>query len=109
MYSVQSFWTVAKHQIPVIYIILANRSYRILKYNLNRHRRALSQDTTRPYPFMDLVGPELSFVDLARGMGVSGRCVSSPGDIKEALNEAMAHKGPFVLEVVMEGRGPGEK
>lgn len=109
MYSIQSFWTAARHQIPVTYIILANRSYRVLKYNLNRHRRVLGQDTTRPYPFMDLTGPDLNFVELARAMGVSGRCVSSPGGIKEALNEALAYKGPYVLEVVMEGRGPGEK
>jgi benzoylformate decarboxylase len=36
MYSVQSFWPAAHHNIPVVYIILSNRTYRILKLNMNR-------------------------------------------------------------------------
>jgi benzoylformate decarboxylase len=35
MYTIQSLWTAARYQIPILYIILSNRSYRILKLNMN--------------------------------------------------------------------------
>ena len=50
MYSVQSFWTAAHHHIPVVYIILSNRTYRILKFNMNRYRRTLDIPLGVPIP-----------------------------------------------------------
>lgn len=108
MYTIQSFWTAAYHHIPVLYIILSNQSYRILKYNMNRYLTLQKIQTDKPYPFMDFKNPPLDFVGLARSMGLPGRCVEHPDDIRPALLEALAVDGPYVLEVRTEGRGPGE-
>lgn len=108
MYTIQSFWTAAHHHIPVIYLILSNRSYRILKFNLNRYRRQLGLSPESDYPHMDLDAPPLDFARLAEGMGVNGRQVTEPSELGPALREALGHGGPYVLEVVTEGRGPGE-
>jgi benzoylformate decarboxylase len=106
MYTVQSFWTAAHHHIPVVYIILSNQSYRILKLNMNRYRRALHIPPDRPYPCMDLTNPPLDFIEIARGMGVAGQRVTRPDDIQPAVREALARHAPYVLEVMTEGRVP---
>jgi benzoylformate decarboxylase len=108
MYTIQSFWTAAYHHIPVLYILLSNGSYRILKYNMNRYLTRQKIQTDKPYPFMDFKNPPLDFVGLARSMGLPGRCVEKPDDVRPALLEALAVDGPYVLEVRTEGRGPGE-
>jgi benzoylformate decarboxylase len=106
MYTIQSLWTAARHHIAVLYIILNNQSYRILKFNMNRYRRALHIPAGRPYPFMDLTNPPLAFVEIAHGMGVSGRRVADPDEIELAVQEALALGTPYLLEVMIEGRVP---
>ena len=103
MYSVQSFWTAAHHHIPVVYIILSNRTYRILKFNMNRYRRTLAIPAGRPYTHLDLTNPTLDFVEIAHGMGVAGQRITRPEEIQSAVTEALEMEAPYVLEVVTEG------
>ena len=90
MYTVQSFWTAAHHHIPVIYIILSNRTYRILKFNMNRYRRTLDIPAGRPYTHLDLTNPTLDFVEIAHGMGVAGKRITRPEEIQSAVTEALS-------------------
>lgn len=106
MYTVQSFWTAAHHRIPVLYIILNNQSYRILKFNMNRYRRTLDIPGDRPYPFMDFTQPPLDFVDMAHGMGLAGVRLAHADDLQPAITAALAAGEPYVLEVMTEGRVP---
>ena len=107
MYTVQSFWTAAHHHIPVIYIILSNQSYRILKYNMNRYRSTLSIPPKElSHSFMDLTDPPLDFVEMAHGMGMAGKLITRPEEIQPAMREALALGAPYVLEVKTEGRVP---
>jgi benzoylformate decarboxylase len=53
---------------------------------------------------MDLTKPEISFVDIARGMGVSGTRVTRPDDLAPALESALGAGGPYLLDVVIEGK-----
>ncbi len=108
MYTVQSFWTAASHDIPVVYIILSNQGYRILKYNMHRYITLQNIKTETPYAFMDFQDPPLDFVGLARSMGVDGKSITRPDDIKPAILEALDRNKPYVLEVRTEGKGPGE-
>jgi benzoylformate decarboxylase len=103
---VQSLWTAAHHHIPVLYIILNNQSYRILKFNMNRHRRGLQMPAGRPYPHMDLTSPSLDFVSIAQGMGVAGRRITHPDEMQPAVIEALSLDQPYVLDVLTEGRVP---
>jgi benzoylformate decarboxylase len=108
MYSVQSFWTAAHHHIPVIYIILSNRTYRILKFNMNRYRRTLDIPAGRPYTHLDLTNPTLDFVEIAHGMGVAGKRITRPEEIQPAVTEALEMEAPYVVEVVTEGGVPAQ-
>src|SRR5882757_6878751 len=38
MYSIQALWTAAHHDLPIVFVILANREYRVLKHNIDAYR-----------------------------------------------------------------------
>jgi len=104
MYSVQSFWTAAHHQLPIIFVILSNREYRVLKHNLDIYRRRFDVASNKPYPHMDLTNPALSFPELARGMGVAGEIVEDPAEITTAVGRALAERAPYVIEILISGK-----
>jgi benzoylformate decarboxylase len=104
MYSIQALWTAAHHDLAVVFVILNNREYRILKHNMDTYRQRFGVKPDRGYPHMDLLPPDLGFVDLARGMGVAGARVTKPAELRPALEQAIAARRPFLLDVVIEGR-----
>ena len=71
MYSIQALWTAAHHDLPIVFVILANREYRVLKHNIDAYRARFDVKSNKPYMHMDLSGPVMGFVDLAKGMGVA--------------------------------------
>jgi len=105
MYSIQALWTAAHHDLAIVFVIVNNREYRILKHNMDTYRQRFGAKPDRGYPNMDLVAPDLGFVDLARGMGVEGARVTTPGELRPALETALAARRPFLLDVAIEGRG----
>ena len=105
MYSAQAFWTAAHHELPIVFVILANREYRVLKHNLDIYRARFDVPSNKPYPHMDLAAPTLDFVSLAASMGVSGEHVASAGDIGPAVERAFAARAPRLIEVVIAGKG----
>ena len=104
MYSIQALWTAARHRLPIVFIILANREYRILKHNLDIYRRRFDVATNHPYVQMDLVDPPLGFVEMAAGMGVAGTRVSEPDALADAVKDALASGAPHLIEVAVEGK-----
>jgi benzoylformate decarboxylase len=104
MYSIQALWTAAHHDLAVVFVILNNREYRILKHNMDTYRQRFGAKPDRGYPNMDLVAPDLGFVDLARGLGVEGARVTTPGELRPAIEKALAARRPFLLDVTIEGR-----
>jgi benzoylformate decarboxylase len=104
MYSIQALWTAAHHDLAVIFVILDNREYRILKHNMDAYRQRFGVRVERPYAHMDLGKPEISFVDIARGMGVAASRVTRPGELAPALAAALGAGGPYLLDVMVEGK-----
>jgi benzoylformate decarboxylase len=104
MYSIQALWTAVHHQLPIVFVILANREYRILKHNLDIYRQRFDAQSNKPYPHMDLTSPILGFPTLAQGMGMQAEMVSNPSDIAEALGRAFAANAPYLLEIEISGK-----
>ncbi len=72
MYSIQALWSAAHHALPIVFVILVNREYRVLKHNLDIYRQRFDVQSDKPYPKMDLTGPALGFVEVGRGHGRVG-------------------------------------
>ena len=104
MYSIQALWTAAHHDLGVVFVILNNGEYRILKHNMDTYRQRFGAKPDRGYPNMDLGAPDLGFVDLARGMGVEGVRVDKPDQLRTALDAALRSGRPYLLDVAIEGR-----
>jgi benzoylformate decarboxylase len=103
MYSIQALWTAAHHDLDIVFVILSNREYRVLKHNLDAYRQRFDVPSNRPYPHMDLSHPTLGFAALAEGMGVIGRQITDPAELGEAVRAAFAEGGPHLLDVVISG------
>jgi len=104
MYSITALWTAAHHALPIVFVILANREYRVLKQNLDIYRQRFDTASDKPYPHMDLAGPGLGFVEMAAGMGVAGVRVSQPDEIAGAIAQAFAEGAPRLVEIEIEGK-----
>jgi benzoylformate decarboxylase len=104
MYSIQALWTAAHHDLPIVFVILANREYRVLKHNIDAYRARFEVKSNKPYAHMDLTGPVLGFVDLARGMGIAGTHVTKADDIQKAVSAAFASGKPHLIEIEIEGK-----
>jgi benzoylformate decarboxylase len=104
MYSIQSLWSAAHHKLAIVFVVLANRQYRILKHNVDVWRQNFQPGTQHPYQQMDLTGPELDFVHLAAGMGVEAVRVEKADDIAPALAAAVAANKPYLVEIAIEGK-----
>jgi benzoylformate decarboxylase len=104
MYSIQALWTAAHHNLPIVFVILSNREYRVLKHNLDIYRARFDVGSNKPYPHMDLGAPVLSFPEMARGMGVAGEIVEAADHIGPAMERAFAEQRPYLIEVVISGK-----
>ena len=104
MYSIQALWSAAHHGLPVIFVVLSNREYRVLKHNIDLYRHRFNAPSNRPYPHMDLTNPKLSFAELAEGMGVQGDQVSTPEALAETLRRALQGGKPYLIDAVVSGK-----
>jgi benzoylformate decarboxylase len=104
MYSIQALWTAAHHDLAIVFVILANREYRVLKHNLDIYRQRFGALSNRGYPQMDLITPELDFVALAKGMGVAGERIENPDELGPAVARALASGRPQLIEAAIEGK-----
>ena len=99
MYTLQSLWTQAREGLDVITIVFSNRMYQILRGEFDGV--GAGEPGKRAMDMLSLDRPTLDWVALARGMGVPGRAVTTADDFNKALAEAMAEKGPRLIEVQM--------
>ena len=103
LYNVQALWTAAHHRVPVVFLIINNGAYRVLKLNLDRYRASLGGRGNRGYPHLDLADPAPDYVALAAGFGVKSERIETPGRLAEGLREAFASGEPRLLDVVVDG------
>ena len=104
MYSIQALWTAAHRRLPILFVVLANREYRILKHNLDIYRQRFGVASNHPYREMDLGDPPLGFVEMAAGMGVAGTRVTEPDELSAAVRGALSSGAPHLIEVAVEGK-----
>ena len=104
MYAPQALWTAARYRLPITYVVANNASYAILKSGMET--LGLASAKRGVFPGMDLVDPEIDYLGLSRALGVRARRVDQPGDVRDALAEAIAHDGPALVDVAIE-RGFG--
>lgn len=103
MYTIQALWSAARHNVDAKFVICNNRSYRLLQLNISQYWQ--EQNVAKhdfPLSF-DLSKPEINFAAMAESMGVKALRVERADQIAPAIQQMLAHNGPFLLDVVIEG------
>jgi benzoylformate decarboxylase len=102
MYSPQALWTAAHESLPVVFAVVNNRQYLILKHALRQREGAAAVNDR--YIGMDVVDPAVDYVALARSMGVDAHVVSRAGDVGDAVKAALAAGRPSLIEIPVAAR-----
>lgn len=109
MYTIQALWTAAHHNIDAKFVICNNSSYQILKLNILHYWRE-HQIPEHSYPSsFSLCDPNIHFDELARAMGVQAVRVEKPDQIGPAIQKALDHDGPFLIDLVLTNEVVGTK
>ena len=97
MYSPQALWTAAHMELPVVFAVVNNRQYLILKNFLRR----MNGDSVRTGEMvgMDIDNPPVDFVALAKSMGVEATLVEKATDVADAARAAYDSGRPHLLEL----------
>jgi acetolactate synthase-1/2/3 large subunit len=99
MYTIQSLWTMARENLDVCIIILANRKYQILQIELARvGAQTMSPKTLE---MLDLSNPDLDFVKMAEGMGVTAARATTADEFNGLLDRFMNERGPRLIEAIL--------
>ncbi|HLF40074.1 MAG TPA: thiamine pyrophosphate-dependent enzyme, partial [Acidimicrobiia bacterium] len=97
MYAIQSLWTAAHSGIPVVFAVVNNRQYKILKDNLGAQMGKSAESGT--YVGMDLDHPAVDYVSLAQGLGLKAALVEKAADVGDAVRTAFESGQPWLLEL----------
>ena len=100
LFNCQALWTAAHERLAVVFLILNNGAYRILKQRTNALRGHAAQ--TGRYVAMDLDDPPIDFVALARSMGVRAERAATLDEVRKTLAAALAAAGPTLIDVILD-------
>ena len=96
LYSIQALWTAAHLRLPITYVIVNNRGYRIIKDRLVAMRK------TDQFIAMDMKDPPIDFVGIAQGFGLQAQRVTQASEIDGVLRARIQKAEPCLIEVVVD-------
>jgi benzoylformate decarboxylase len=97
LYSPQALWSAVHEETPVVFVILNNSEYGILKdFMLNQ-----PQYNAQKHGFlaMDICDPPIDFQYLAKSMGMAAQKVNSKAEISGMIEAALASGKPQLIEI----------
>jgi len=100
MYTIQALWTAAHDRIPVVFVILNNTSYRILKQRLHALRGHAEQ--VDAYVGMELVDPAVDFVSLARSLGVAAERAKTVHEATDLVAQGLKSNASLLIDVALD-------
>lgn len=103
MYTNQALWTAAHYKMKgLVFFIINNRSYRILKTNLVEYWKR-TDIPIRDFHNLDINDPAIDFVKLAESMGVTGHRVETPEALAALIPQVYEADGPQLVEIIVDG------
>jgi acetolactate synthase-1/2/3 large subunit len=99
MYTIQSLWTMARENLDICIVVFANRKYQILQIELARVGAQTMNKKT--LDMLDLSNPDLDFVKMSEGMGVTAHRATTADEFNSLLKDAITARGPRLIEAVL--------
>jgi thiamine pyrophosphate-dependent acetolactate synthase large subunit-like protein len=98
MFSVNELATAVKYELGIVFLVLNDQRYGAIKY--------LQEGIFGKYGEVDLANPD--FPALARAFGAEGARVDGTEELPKALERALGHRGPTLLELPIAVEPPWE-
>ncbi len=89
----------ARENLDVTTVILNNGSYAIL--NIELARVGVTEPGPKALSLLDLTNPAINWASISEGMGVPAVRTDTASSFQKAFEDAMAHKGPRLIEAVL--------
>jgi thiamine pyrophosphate-dependent acetolactate synthase large subunit-like protein len=97
-----AIWSAAHFELPLMFVVSNNRSY----YNDEAHQERMAMARERPaenkWIGLQIRGPEVDLISIAKGYGFDGHTVEDAKDLRAGLEKAaevVANGGRYVLDV----------
>lgn len=100
MYYPQALWNAATAGARVLFVVLNNSSYNVLKVITQRMGGPWSTDQQK-VPGLDINGAPIDFVQLAESMGMPAERPANPKELHAALERGLSADGPYLVEVTL--------
>lgn len=99
MYTISALWTMAREGLDVTTVVLSNRSYAILRMELQR----VGAEGAGPKAgsLLDLSRPDMDFAAMSRGMGVPATRATTAEELADQFAKALAEPGPHLIEAMV--------
>jgi len=97
MSTIQGLWTAAHEKLAVVFVVLNNSSYRILKQRTNAMKAAAA--LADRYVGMDIENPRIDFVAVATGLGLEAHHTTTLADLRDKLAHALHAAHPVLIDV----------
>jgi acetolactate synthase-1/2/3 large subunit len=96
-YTIQTLWSIAREQLPVVVLIAANHRYAILQNELRRF--GVTEFGPQALSLTELDRPRVDWKALAKGYGVPASTVRTNAELQRALAVASSSEGPCLIEM----------
>ncbi len=100
LFTLQALWTQARERLDVLTIVLANRSYAVLRFEIARVGAQVEESLAGN--LLDIDRPDIDWVSLARGLGIEAVRVSTAEAFDDVLAASMRQRGPLLIEAVLD-------
>ena len=97
MYTLQALWTQARENLNITNIIFSNRSYEILKIELDRVQAIETGD--RAASMFSLDNPPINWCKLSESMGVPAYNPKTVKEFTDFFNKSINEPGPSLIEL----------
>ena len=100
LFNIQSLWTAAHLQVPLVIVVVNNGGYMAVRRGLGQ----FAQDAARAgrYPGAFIAQPAVDLCGIARSFGVHAVAVRSGSDLRDALRQALEGGRPVLLDAHVE-------
>ncbi len=101
MYTIQSLWTMAREHLDITVVIFNNRKYSVLEMEFARTGARGGKPGPKAASTLDIGGPDMDFVALAKGMGVPATRATTAEEFNSQFERALQNKGPNLIDAVV--------
>ena len=101
MYTISALWTMVREDLDVTVVIFNNRKYSILELEFSRTGARGGTPGPKAASMLDVGSPDMDFVSIARGMGMTAHRATTAEEFNEQFADAMSGRGPVLIDAIV--------